>query len=753
MKKTNLRAAGALFALALGLVAAPPLQAQPVDVIGQWSTVQNLPITPVHMHMPATGKVTFFQYADGPYRWDPATAGTSPLAFAGYNLFCSAHAFLPDGRLFSAGGHIENGWGVPNASIYDPFSNTWTALPNMNNGRWYPSCLTLSNGEVLVISGTYNVDYDNNTLPQVWTGSGWRNLTNAQAGIDLFPAFHLAPNGKAFLSGPGQGTYYLDTSGAGAWTYVASRQFPYRGYGTSVMYDHGKVIFIGGGDPPTATAEVIDLNAANPTWRYTTGSMSAPRRQINATLLADGSVLVTGGLYGDGFNTRETAVYSAEIWNPTTERFTTMASMARPRWYHSTVVLLPDGRILSAGGDDNPSGEVFSPPYLFKGTRPTITSVPGGVTYGQTFFVGTPNAATVTRANLIRVSAVTHATNMEQRLVRTTIAAVPSGLLVTVPNNPNICPPGDYMLFLINNSGVPSVARFVNVSASGNIGTGLHTTYYNNMDFTGAALTRIDSGINFAWGTGTPDPALGADTFSARWIGQVVPKQTGFYTFYTNSDDGVRLWINGQLLVNNWTDHGPTEDSGVITLLAGQKYNLKMEFYENGGGATAELRWSGPGIPKQIISRLALFPEAGVSGSIALEDSVNPAQPITLEFRPAGGGTPLLRAVTLGANGSFRTTIPVGMYTLAIKGGKWLRRTLFLSALDHFSGVNTSLLGGDANDDNSADVLDLDLLIQTFDRCQGDAGYIAEADFNGDNCTDVLDLDILLRNFDLQGDA
>ena len=142
---------------------------------------------------------------------------------------------------------------------------------------------------------------------------------------------------------------------------------------------------------------------------------------------------------------------------------------------------------------------------------------------------------------------------------------------------------------------------------------GLKGDYYNNMDFTGFVLSRVDPGVNFDWGNGSPDPSIGADTFSVRWTGQIQPLFSETYTFYTLSDDGVRLWVNGAQLVNNWTDHAPTENSGTIALSAGVRYSIQMEYYENGGGASAALSWSSPSQLKGIIPANQLFPPVSVT--------------------------------------------------------------------------------------------------------------------------------------------
>ena len=147
---------------------------------------------------------------------------------------------------------------------------------------------------------------------------------------------------------------------------------------------------------------------------------------------------------------------------------------------------------------------------------------------------------------------------------------------------------------------------------------GLKGDYYDNMDLTGFVLSRVDPGVNFNWGTGSPDPALGPDTFSVRWTGQVQPLFSETYTFYTTSDDGVRLWVNGVQLINNWTSHAPTEDSGTITLNAGTRYSIQMDYFENGGGAVAALSWSSPSQPREIIPASRLFPPFPPSAPSAL---------------------------------------------------------------------------------------------------------------------------------------
>jgi len=456
-----------LLAASTALVATMPMRqasAQAADQVGQWGAVQSFPIVSVHTTVLPTGKVMFYPYGDGARLWDPATTAITSLPLVGYNIFCTGHSIIGDGKVLVTGGHIENNRGLNDTSYYDGWTNKWTRLPDMNDGRWYPTNTALANGDVLVTSGDKSAGGVND-LPQVWqaNSNSYRNLTSALLGLPLYPAAFLASNGQVFFAtNPSR---YLNTAGTGAWTTVGNRRVGGRdNYGSAVMYDNGRVIYTGGSDPPVNSAEIIDLNAGTPTWNYT-GNMPGARRQHNATLLPDGNILVTGGSASGGFNT-EDGGKAAFMWDPDTGGWSTMATENQYRGYHSTAVLLPDGRVLSSGGDNHPNGQVYSPPYLFKGARPSISSAPASASNGQTFFVGTPNATSITNVNLIRLSSVTHTKNMDQRINRLSFSQASGGLNVTIPSSSSQCPPGYYMLFILNGTGVPSVARIIRVGGS-----------------------------------------------------------------------------------------------------------------------------------------------------------------------------------------------------------------------------------------------------------------------------------------------
>ena len=326
----------------------------------------------------------------------------------------------------------------------------------------------LANGSVLITAGRDQVG-DEVAEPEVWSSSGIRQLNNASLVLPYYPRTFVAPNGLVFYAGEQTTSRYLNTAGNGSWTTVGSRRYGARPYGSAVMYELGKILYVGGGRT-TNTAEIIDLNAASPTWQWT-GSMAFARRNLNATVLPTGEVLVTGGSSHPAFNDVTQAIRVAEMWNPASGVWTTMASNSVSRTYHSTSLLLPDGRVLHTGsgeGADMPeerNAELYSPPYLSHGARPTITDAPTLVGWGTTFSVQTPDAGNIAKVSLIRLGSVTHAFDMNGRLLWLSFSREAGSLTIAAPANGSQAPPGHYMLFLVNQNGVPSVARIVKVSA------------------------------------------------------------------------------------------------------------------------------------------------------------------------------------------------------------------------------------------------------------------------------------------------
>jgi hypothetical protein len=138
-------------------------------------------------------------------------------------------------------------------------------------------------------------------------------------------------------------------------------------------------------------------------------------------------------------------------------------------------------------------------------------------------------------------------------------------------------------------------------------GSGLRGTYYDNPDFTALRRARLDATVNFNWAAGSPSSTMQPDTFSARWTGQISPRYSQTYSFHVRSDDGVRLWVNNVLLIDKWVAQGATEWSGTLAMVAGQKYDIRLEYFDGTGNALAELRWSSPSQIKQIVPTTQLF--------------------------------------------------------------------------------------------------------------------------------------------------
>ncbi|MFO1050032.1 MAG: galactose oxidase-like domain-containing protein [Geminicoccaceae bacterium] len=458
------------------------------DSVGQWSPIYNWPNAATHANLLADGRVlTWFTgdtYYPGANEADIVTipANGAPGNFTAAdnrssNMFCSGHTFLPNGDLVVIGGRSgQEAHGHSDVNVFDPSSGSWRTLTYpAAYARWYASAVTLADGNLLFLAGNRQGAKDPNTLPQIWHEDGsLADLGGAVRKVENYSMTFVAPDGRVFLAGPNASSSFLDTDGAGSWTAGPKHLYGKRASGTAVMYDTGKILVTAGGTngkTPLNTAETIDLNDVRPVWK-STGFMAYARRHANATVLPDGKVLITGGSSSKDNNNAAGAILPAELWDPTTGSWKQMASLSQPRIYHSMAILLPDGRVL-VGGGSVPSNsrvknysnvQIYSPPYLFRGERPTIAAMDASVAHpGDQIALTVPGAEDIAKVSLIRNSSVTHSFNMNQRLAFLEFAASGSTVTVTLPASSSRVPPGDYMLFVVDVAGVPSIARMLRV--------------------------------------------------------------------------------------------------------------------------------------------------------------------------------------------------------------------------------------------------------------------------------------------------
>src|SRR5438552_3993966 len=483
----------------------PGLMGQ-AQTVGQWRTLSNtMPINPIHAALLGNGRVLVVPGSgncppsqsgcppgppygpsnnSGALLWDPTTGAITQFSVS-WDMFCNAMALLKDGRALIDGGTIQYDpfYGQPQAAVFDPATNTFSNTQSMAHGRWYPTVVTLGDGRVMTFSGLNETGGTNTAVEFYTVGSGWSQQYPASWTPDLYPRLHLEPNGKVFDSGAQTTSELFDPSTTNWNTNVATTIYGYaRTYGTSVLlpltpannYDP-QVIIMGGHSPATNTTEIIDMGASSPAWQ-SGPNMSQARIEMNAVILPDGRVLALGGSLNDedtGSASLNADLLGPDPNNPGKYIFSSAGANAYPRLYHSVALLLPDATVWLAGG--NPSRgsyvqqmEIYQPPYLFNSTgglatRPSITSAPTSVSYGNTFTIQTPDAANISHVVLVRNGTVTHAFGMDQREVEMSFTAGSGALTVTAPPNGNIAPPGYYMLFLLNSSGVHSVASFVQV--------------------------------------------------------------------------------------------------------------------------------------------------------------------------------------------------------------------------------------------------------------------------------------------------
>ena len=362
------------------------------SVVGQWSGLTHSDVTGVHGVLLPTGKVLYFSYGVGDTGiasiWDPVTNTSHRVdppagAYSPHdNIWCAGQTLLADGRVVVVGGNIpktgDEFRGLDTIYLFDPWTETWALQGRMREGRWYPTATQLPNNQVVITSGqkrdgsgTINPDVEVFTPNPDPTKVGTITYVGEMS-WNLYPRQNVVKDGRVLVSGPGAGDTGLLNPANWTWSSVprlASDHF----YGGAVLLPSGpggssQVLVIAGDQ--SSTTEVLDTANLGAGWSFR-ASLPQVRRNANSVLTPDGAIITIGG---NGANNFDSPRFEALRYDPAANTWTELAAQAEPRGYHSTALLLPDGRIVSAG-DDGPTGgggqsdefEVFSPPYLFKG--------------------------------------------------------------------------------------------------------------------------------------------------------------------------------------------------------------------------------------------------------------------------------------------------------------------------------------------------------------------------------------------------
>lgn len=450
-----------------------------------------------------------------PPRIDPDGFGPQPKDFA--PLFCSGLSFLATGEVLATGGNLvfpdqytDDAYtafaGLNRVFTFNPWTQTWTEQPRMNHGRWYPGQVELADGRSLTLSGYTEeapggkTDRDLELYTPAAQPGGVGSVTLLPSGsrfTGLYPHLFVLPNKNVLLAGPYRGDSAVLRTSDFTWQNYGLMSRGRVG-GNAILMPAGpgqgswRVTEIGGYDRnitnpqgdhlATNTSETLNANPQAPSHAWKPGASMILRRSYqNTVLLPDGSMVAVGGGIGDTVADNKYAVdpngrqRQVELYDPATNQWRLGPAQVEDRGYHSTALLLPSGKVWSAGDNKHPTepdggfaltdtAEIYSPPYLYKGTRPSIVSAPSRVTWKQNFSVGIDaTKVSADAAVLVAPGATTHGDEASQRMVRLVVRGSTSNRIdLTAPASSGIAPPGYYMLFVLH-QGVPSVAKWVKV--------------------------------------------------------------------------------------------------------------------------------------------------------------------------------------------------------------------------------------------------------------------------------------------------
>lgn len=445
----------------IGAPSALPVE-EPRELVGEWTAPFRVraAVVGVHAILLRTGKVLL---VEGPRAavWDPAD-GTARRIQPPEDLFCAGHCVLGDGRVFFAGGAKTGpppNWTV----LFDPVTETFELGPTMRQGRWYPTATALPDGDhVLITTGDVDRSGVVNEDVEVYSALDGTVGVVGTRRFGLYPHQKVTPDGRVLIAGPARHDVAVLDPVDWSWTELPILRAMHQG-GGGVLLPGGpdgphEVMLYGSTSTSGVMVESFDVLRPEDGWRRR-AKLPGPRAHMNSVILPDGTVLGVGGSNQEG-NLHESLLY-----DPVADTWTPMAAQLQVRGYHSTALLLPDGRVLSAGDNREPGGfdtlELYSPPYLYRGERPTIRRAPEAISWGAAFEVlaGAP----VTRAVLLRPGSVTHTNEMDQRHVELAVTVTGRLVQATAPASGTVAPAGWYLLFLVDAAGVPSKGAWVHV--------------------------------------------------------------------------------------------------------------------------------------------------------------------------------------------------------------------------------------------------------------------------------------------------
>ncbi|WP_090719870.1 galactose oxidase-like domain-containing protein [Nitrosomonas sp. Nm166] len=482
-----------LLLISYGSIAPAAAAGSEAHLKGEFGPLHNWPIVPIHMALLPDGRVFAFGTKMGKLKytiWNPYIGiGTDAFEtlpnITDTNIFCSGQAFIPGtGQALLIGGtNLSSGDDSDDVNIFDPATETLTPqTQSMAFTRWYATAVTLPNGEHVALGGrrtesSSGTSATYSSTPEVRAADGnWRTLSSAVSDSAYgasrnswnYPRAWVNPQGSVFILTYQGLMYKLDTSGTGTLSQYTKKTSGSNSNLPSVMFAPGRILSLRN----NRVATVVDINGTGEPVLSSGGNLIKDRKYSNATVLADGRVWVNGG--SSTGNDLTGAALDSELWDPATRVWTTVASAATARLYHSASLLLPDGTVLTGGGG-NPgpirqlNGEIYYPPYLFKadGTgelapRPEVVDAPTNmIGWDQEFSVEATDP--IAKVTLVRVGVVTHTFNNEQRFFDLPISQTDNIVSVRSPASANIAPPGFYLLFVWNASGTPSIAKFLHI--------------------------------------------------------------------------------------------------------------------------------------------------------------------------------------------------------------------------------------------------------------------------------------------------